>query len=83
MTLKVLFIGGTGVISSACSKLALDQGFDLHLLTRGKSIRSIPPGARVITGDINNSQALPDITDLVMLVSFMFQQGEAPAPCPN
>lgn len=58
MRLKVLFIGGTGVISSACSKLALDQGFDLHLLTRGKSIRSIPPGTRVITGDINDSQLI-------------------------
>jgi len=32
---KVLFIGGTGNVSAACSRLALAQGFDLYLLNRG------------------------------------------------
>ena len=27
--MKVLFIGGTGIISSACSQLALAKGIDL------------------------------------------------------
>jgi len=52
--LKVLFIGGTGIISSACSALALAQGMQLVLLTRGKSSRPIPAGAQVLTGDIND-----------------------------
>ena len=41
--MKVLFIGGTGVISSACSELALARGIDLYLLNRGQSV---PTGAR-------------------------------------
>ena len=53
--MKVLFIGGTGIISSACSQLAIDKGIDLYLLNRGKTTyRSVPEGAHVITSDIND-----------------------------
>ncbi len=50
--MKVLFIGGTGIISSACSELALQQGIELYLLNRGKSIRPLAKGARHLLGDI-------------------------------
>jgi len=50
--MKVLFIGGTGIISSACSPLAISKGIDLYLLNRGKSHRGIPAGAKVLNGDI-------------------------------
>jgi hypothetical protein len=40
--MKVLFIGGTGVISSACSPLAVERGMDLYLLNRGQTRRPIP-----------------------------------------
>ena len=54
MTLKVLFIGGTGVISSACSQLAVERGTDLYLLNRGMTTRRpVPAGATILTGDIN------------------------------
>ncbi len=52
--MKVLFIGGTGIISSACSELAVQRGIELYLLNRGKSARPTPPGARVLRGDIRN-----------------------------
>lgn len=52
--MKVLFIGGTGIISSACSQLALDRGIDLYLLNRGQSARPVPAGAKVLTADIND-----------------------------
>lgn len=52
--MKVLFIGGTGIISSACSKLALEMGIELYLFNRGQSARPTPPGARLVTGDIRN-----------------------------
>lgn len=55
--MKVLFIGGTGVISSACSRLALQRGIELYLLTRGQSVRPIPAGAKVLTGDIRDPQS--------------------------
>jgi nucleoside-diphosphate-sugar epimerase len=56
--MKVLFIGGTGIISSACSQLAIDRGIELFLLTRGKSPRLIPKGANVIQGDIREPQSV-------------------------
>ena len=33
--LRVLFIGGSGVISSACAELAVEQGIELTVLNRG------------------------------------------------
>ncbi len=52
--MKILFIGGTGLISSACSNLAVQRGMDLSLLTRAKSTRyEAPEGARLVTGDIH------------------------------
>lgn len=52
--MKVLFIGGTGIISSACANLALERGIDLFLLNRGQSARPAPPGAHVLQGDIRD-----------------------------
>jgi len=54
MNLKVLFIGGTGIISSACSELAIEMGMELTLLNRGQSQRPTPKGARVVQADIND-----------------------------
>ena len=56
--MKVLFIGGTGVISSACSKLAIEKGFDLYLLTRGESKREVPKSAHVLRGDIRDKNSV-------------------------
>jgi len=55
--MKVLFIGGTGIISSACSQLAIERGIDLYLLNRGQTTsRPIPRGAKIIQGDIRDPQ---------------------------
>lgn len=56
--MKVLFIGGTGIISSACSKLAIERGIELYLFNRGNTTsRPVPEGARVILGDIRDPQS--------------------------
>ena len=53
--MKVLFIGGTGVISSACARLAVERGIELYLLNRGQMTqRPVPEGAHVIHGDIRD-----------------------------
>jgi nucleoside-diphosphate-sugar epimerase len=52
--MKVLFVGGTGVISSACSRLAVKRGVDLYLLNRGQTARPIPEGAHILHGDIRD-----------------------------
>ena len=54
--MKALFIGGTGVISSACSELALARGIDLYLLNRGRSVRPVPAGVRVLHADIRDPE---------------------------
>lgn len=56
--MKVLFIGGTGKISSACSALAVQRGIDLCVLNRGQTDRSGPPGVTVLTGDIRNPDSV-------------------------
>ncbi len=55
--MKVLFIGGTGVISSACSQLAIERGIELYLFNRGESVRPVPAGAHVLRGDIRNIES--------------------------
>jgi nucleoside-diphosphate-sugar epimerase len=55
--MKALFIGGTGLISSACSDFALAAGWDLALLNRGTDPRyPIPAGARHLAGDIRGDR---------------------------
>ncbi len=57
--LRVLFIGGSGIISSACSALAVERGVDLYLLNRGRSAdRPVPPGATVLHGDIRDPESV-------------------------
>ncbi|WP_448059668.1 SDR family oxidoreductase [Cellulomonas hominis] len=54
-TLKVLFIGGTGTISSASTRLAVERGIDLTVLNRGESsVRPLPPGATLLRGDVRD-----------------------------
>jgi nucleoside-diphosphate-sugar epimerase len=55
--MKILFIGGTGVISSACAQLAVGQGHTLTILNRGRTPRPIPRGAVHVTADIRDSTA--------------------------
>lgn len=56
--MKVLFIGGTGTISSACGELAVARGIDLVLLNRGQSIRPQTANATVLQGDIRDKEAV-------------------------
>ena len=53
--MKVLFIGGTGNISTSVSKLCVERGIDLYLLNRGTRSVKIP-GTKVISGDITSSE---------------------------
>ncbi len=52
--MKVLFIGGSGNISSACTRLAVERGIDLFLFNRGLSTGPASPGTTAIRGDIRD-----------------------------
>ena len=56
--MKVLFIGGSGVISSACTQLAIEKGLDLTLLNRGKSTHDVPAGVKTLHADIRDPKAV-------------------------
>lgn len=56
--MKVLFIGGTGKISSAVTALAVEKGFDMYLLNRGQTDRPVPDGATLINGDIRDAASV-------------------------
>jgi nucleoside-diphosphate-sugar epimerase len=61
--MKVLFIGGTGVISSACTDLAINMGIELYLLNRGNSPRIPPKSAELIKADIRNIESVKYLID--------------------
>ena len=52
--MKALFIGGTGIISTAISALCVNRGWDLYLLNRGTRSEYVPAGAHVIRADIGD-----------------------------
>ena len=56
--MKALFIGGTGLISTAVSALALQRGWELTLLTRGRHRNDVPAGAEQLVADINDDAAV-------------------------
>src|SRR5580692_5550290 len=64
--LRVLFIGGTGVISSASSRVALEHGIDLFVLNRGRSTdRPLPPGVTTLRADMREPRSVrQEIKDL-------------------
>jgi nucleoside-diphosphate-sugar epimerase len=55
--MKVLFVGGTGVISAACTRLAAERGIDVSLLRRGQREAQLPRGVTTITADIRDKSA--------------------------
>jgi nucleoside-diphosphate-sugar epimerase len=60
--LRVLFIGGSGVISSACARVAVASGIDLYVLNRGQSsTRPLPPGVRELRADVRNPASVRDV----------------------
>jgi nucleoside-diphosphate-sugar epimerase len=53
--MRVLFIGGTGVISAAVSRQAIAKGLDLYHLNRGLR-GGAPPGSHSLIADIHQPQ---------------------------
>ena len=57
--LRVLFIGGTGVISAAAAERAVAVGHRLTILNRGSAtLRPAPEGAEVLKADIRDAAAV-------------------------
>jgi len=56
---SVLFIGGTGVISSACVAEAISMGYEVSVLNRGRTtLRPVPDGVHVLTADLEDDASM-------------------------
>ena len=57
---SVLFLGGTGIISSACTTRAVELGMDVYVLNRGRSSasRPAPDGVTTLVGDLSDAASL-------------------------
>ncbi|MGN7800558.1 SDR family oxidoreductase [Leifsonia sp. 22587] len=56
---RTLFIGGTGVISSACVAEALEQGHEVTVVNRGNSsTRPLPDGVEVLHADVRDPESV-------------------------
>ena len=59
--LRVLFIGGSGIISSACCRLAVQRGIDLYALNRGATqLRPLPAEVTILHGDVRDPDSVRD-----------------------
>src|SRR5487761_347123 len=63
--LKVLFIGGTGVISSACVREAVaSHDIELYVLNRGKSATwGVPDGVTELRGDAREAATVREVIE--------------------
>ncbi|MET0716480.1 MAG: NAD-dependent epimerase/dehydratase family protein, partial [Mycetocola sp.] len=56
---SVLFLGGTGVISTAVVALAAERGWSVTVVNRGRSeTRPVPEGIETLEADIRDLDAL-------------------------
>ena len=55
--MKVLFIGGTGIISTASTRLAASRGIDLTLWNRGRRSAGVPDGVKTQAVDVADLQS--------------------------
>ena len=80
--MKVLFVGGTGIISSGAAALAVEKGYQLWLLNRGTRREHIPDGAKSLIADYRNeeetTQALGDhrFDDVIDFITYVPEQIE-------
>lgn len=61
--MKALFIGGTGTISMAITRLAAAQGWEMYLINRGSRSEELPEEVKVLSVDINDEAAAEKLLD--------------------
>ncbi len=77
--MRVLFIGGTGYISTGCLPLTVERGVELTIFNRGERKAEVPPQVHTIRGDITNQadrEALRDANYDVVVQWIGFEPAE-------
>lgn len=55
---RILFLGGSGVISTACVRAAVAAGNEVTVLNRGRSTRTLPGDVRELVADVRDADAV-------------------------
>ncbi len=55
---SILFLGGSGVISTACVRAAVAAGHDVTVLNRGHRTRPLPAEVRELVADVRDADAV-------------------------
>ncbi|KAA9148603.1 NAD-dependent epimerase/dehydratase family protein [Microbacterium lushaniae] len=55
---RILFLGGSGVISTSCVRAAVAAGHDVTVLNRGRSPRALPGDVRELVADVRDAEAV-------------------------
>lgn len=55
--MRILILGGTGIISTACTRRAAELGHSVHVLNRGRKAAT-PPGVTCLSADLGDEPAV-------------------------
>jgi len=58
--MRILILGGTGIISTACTRRAADLGHAVHVLNRGRKAAT-PPGVSCLAADLSDESAVESL----------------------
>jgi nucleoside-diphosphate-sugar epimerase len=61
VSLRVLFLGGAGMIGSAAAAQVVADGHDLTIVTRNEPRRAVPAEAKQLRADVRDVAALADV----------------------
>ena len=61
--MRILFLGGTGNISTACVELAARRGHEVTVLTRGHRASEVPGAVERVAGDRNDGALLRQVAE--------------------
>ena len=59
--MKLLLVGGTGVLSTAITREALKKGIEVYMINRGNRMELIPQGVHLLQADINNKLKIVEL----------------------
>ena len=77
--MKLLFLGGTGNISTACVDLALERGHDVTILNRGRTASRLGRPVRAVAGERDDGRllrSLAEATRFDAIVDFLCYRSE-------
>ena len=67
--LRVLYLGGTGTISTSCVRLSVESGMAVTVLNRGS--RQSPPGVETLVGDVASLETVLEDRTFDAVVNFL------------